>query len=68
MRDLRPLRVFLATLPRRVDRRFLADAFLPFSERTTLLREALLREELAFLFPNTVPAEATVIRMTNMRA
>lgn len=52
-----------------MERRFLADAFLPLSLRTTLLREALLRDELAcFLFPNTVPEQTTVIRMTNMRA
>lgn len=69
MRDLLPLRVSLASLLWRVERRFLADDFLPLSARATLLRDALLRDELAcFRFPNTVPEQATVIRMTNMRA
>ncbi len=69
MRDLLPLRVSLASLPWRVERRSLADAFLPLSGRAILLREALLRDELAcLLFPNTVPEQASVIRMTNMRA
>jgi len=69
MRELLPLRVFLASLPRRVERRFLADDFLPLSARATLLRDALLRDELAcFLFPNTVPEQTSVIRMINMRA
>jgi len=69
MRDLLPLRVFLAILPCRLERRFLADAFLPLSARVTLLRDALLRDELACLFfPNTVPEHTTVIRMTNMSA
>jgi hypothetical protein len=46
MRDLLPRRVFLASFRLRVERRFLADDFLPFSARTTLLRDALLRETL----------------------
>jgi len=69
MRDLLPLRVSLASLPWRVERRFLADDFLPFSARATLLRDALLRDELAgFLFPKTVPEKATVRRMNRIRA
>ncbi len=69
MRDLLPLRVFLASLPWRVARRFLADAFLPLSARVILWRDAVLREERAgFLFPNTVPEQTSVIRMTNMKA
>ncbi len=68
MRVLLPRRVSLASLRLRVERRFLADDFLPFSARTTLLRDALLRDELACLFfPNTVPEQATVIRTINMR-
>ncbi|MBA2527998.1 MAG: hypothetical protein H0V18_19785 [Pyrinomonadaceae bacterium] len=69
MRDLLPPRVDLANLPWRVERRFLADDFRPLSARATLLRDALARDELAcFLFPNTVPEQATVIRMINMSA
>ncbi|MCM3870300.1 MAG: hypothetical protein ND895_06330 [Pyrinomonadaceae bacterium] len=69
MRELLPRRVFLATLPWRLERRFLADDFLPFSALTTLLRDALLRDELArFLFPNTVSEQANVTIMTSMRA
>ena len=71
MRDLRPRRVFLAEsrLFRREVRRFLAVDFLPLSARATLLRDALLREELAgFLFPKTVPEKATVIRTNRISA